>query len=671
MLQSSFLIRVLKNPAKFVFLILKNPAICFALLLCNPVFAQDISLDPVTVTSSLIEKRASQTGRNIAVIKGDYFQNLPVHSIDDLLRYVPGVEIQARGPMGSQSDIVLRGGTFQQVLIILDGLRLNDPNTGHFNAYIPISPSEIERIEVLKGASSAIYGSDAVGGVIHVISKTFAARLQSGNEDESAVGTLKTSINGALTAGEYGLKNANVGAFVQKNKLVISGGFLSNNASGVQQRGIKGYFHNNTASVSLNYALSPSLNVAVRSAYDHRDFAAQNFYTALKSDTASEKVETSWNQIKIGYKTEKTAITLDGGYKFVRDQYLFNPHSIANNSKSQLWQGLLTWQQTFTQSTNLIAGLNYQNRNIASNDRGDHALSQLAPFVSLVQNIGANFTVTPSVRLDWRESIGSEVVPQVNLSYKKDNWQFRGSAGKTIRDADFTERFNNYKKALVTGGNVGNPALKAEKSFSYEAGADWFLTNSNTNQLKISGTFFQRLQNDLIDYVSTPYAQMPRKENLSPTGTFGLALNIAEVNTTGFETDFQTVNSISTNQKLIFNAGLTWLKSESSNLEPSFYVSSHAKFLGNFSAIYQISGFSISLNGLYKNRAERVASAIEANISKDYFLLNAKAEYAFLNRSLAVFVQADNAFDVQYSDLLGSKMPGRWAMAGLRFNFVK
>ena len=110
--------------------------------------AQEISLDPVTVTSSLIEKRASESGRNIAVIKGDYFQNLPVHSIDDLLRYVPGVEMQARGPMGSQSDIVLRGGTYQQVLVILDGLRLNDPNTGHFSSYIPIAPSEIERIEV-------------------------------------------------------------------------------------------------------------------------------------------------------------------------------------------------------------------------------------------------------------------------------------------------------------------------------------------------------------------------------------------------------------------------------------------------------------------------------------------------------------------------------------------
>jgi vitamin B12 transporter len=646
--------------------------IALAFLIAVPfASAQEISLDPVTVTSSLAEKRASQTGRNIAVIKGEYFQNLPVHSIDDLLRYVPGVEIQARGPMGSQSDIVLRGGTFQQVLVILDGLRLNDPNTGHFNSYIPISPSEIERIEVLKGASSAIYGSDAVGGVIHVISKTFAAKLQTGDGETNGSFAKKSNLNAAVTGGEYGLFSANVGGFIQRNKLSVSGGLLSNNASGVQQRGIKGYFHNNTASLSLNYALSPNWTLGVRSAYDHRDFAAQNFYTVIKSDTASETVKTSWNQLRLGYKKNKTTVTIDGGYKFVRDQYLFNPHSIANSSKSQLWQGLLVWQQALTQNSNLISGLNYQNRNIASNDRGDHSLNQFAPFVSLVQSLGQYFTVTPSIRVDWRENIGTEAVPQINISFKKDSWQLRGSAGKTIRDADFTERFNNYNKKLVTGGNVGNPNLKAESSFSYEAGADWFAGNSGTSQLKISGTFFQRLQNDLIDYVTTPYANMPRKDNLSPTGNFGLALNIAEVNTTGFEIDFQSVNTISEKQKLLLNAGLTWLDSKNSSAVQSFYVSSHAKFFANFSAVYQISGFSLSLNGLYKKRAAREATAIEASISKNYFILNAKAEYAFINRTLAVFVQADNASDVQYSDLLGSKMPGRWLMGGLRYNLSR
>lgn len=640
-------------------------------LIANLALAQEISLDPVTVTSSLVEKRASQTGRNIAVIKGEYFQQLPVHSIDDLLRYVPGVEIQARGPQGSQSDIVLRGGTFQQVLVILDGIRLNDPNTGHFNSYIPISPAEIDRIEVLKGASSALYGSDAVGGVIHVISKTFAARLTGLNNVGDGNSVQKTQVNGGISAGEYGLFNANVGAFVQRNKLAVSGGFLSNNASGVQQRGIKGYFHNNTASLSLNYAISQNWNLAVRSSYDHRDFAAQNFYTVLKSDTASEKVKMSWNQVRLGYQKNKTAFSIDGGFKSVQDTYLFNPHSIANSSKSKLWQGLATLQQGLTSSTNLIAGVNFQQRNIRSNDRGNHTLNQLAPFVSVVQNIGEDFTVTPSVRMDWRERIGTEVSPQINLSYKKSGFQLRASAGKTIRDADFTERFNNYAKTLVTGGSVGNPDLKAERSFSYEAGADWFLTSSPTAQLKVSGTFFQRRQKDLIDYVTTPYAQMPRKDNLSPTGTFGLALNIAEVNTTGFELDIQSANSISDNQKLLFNAGLTWLDSDNKSQIQSFYLSSHAKFLANFSTIYQVGGFSVSVNGLYKKRAERAASAIEATVSKNYFILNARAEYAFLKRQLGVFVQADNAFDKQYSDILGSVMPGRWVMGGLRFNCSK
>src|SRR3954447_9280061 len=90
--------------------------------------AQQVELDPVTITSSLQPVSASASGRNIVVIKGEQIAKLPVHSLDELLRYVPGVEVQMRGPMGAQSDIVLRGGTFQQVLVIIDGIRINDPN---------------------------------------------------------------------------------------------------------------------------------------------------------------------------------------------------------------------------------------------------------------------------------------------------------------------------------------------------------------------------------------------------------------------------------------------------------------------------------------------------------------------------------------------------------------
>jgi vitamin B12 transporter len=634
-----------------------------ALLICVTASAQEISLDPVTITSSIVEKRASETGRNIAVIKGDYFKNLPVNSIDELLRYIPGLEIQARGPMGSQSDIVLRGGTYQQVLVILDGLRLNDPNTGHFSSYIPIAPSEIERIEVLKGASSSIYGSEAVGGVVHVISKTFAAiQRRSGDEPVN-----KTSVNASATTGDYGLFNVNAGGFVQRDKLAVSAGLLSNNANGVAQRGTRGYFHNNTASASIGYAVSPFVHIGLRSSFDHRDFAAQNFYTTFASDTANEQVKTSWNQLKAAYKKNKTTISLDGGYKFVRDKYLYNTVSIQNNSKSQLWQGLLSWQEEISNRTQLVVGLNYQRKNIASNDRGDHTLNQLAPFVSLSQRIGSYFTVTPSIRFDYRQNLGTEAVPQVNLSFRKNQWQLRGSTGKTIRDADFTERYNNYGKKLVTGGSVGNPDLKAERSFSYEAGADWFWKSD----FKVSATFFQRLQRNLIDFTTTPYDRMPRKENLLSTGTFALAENIASVNTSGFEADIQFTKVVSDQQHLYLNAGVTRLNSESSNAVPSFYISSHARWLANFSTIYRIKGLLLSINGIYKTRASREAAAIHATVSKRYFVMNTKAEYNVLKQHVAVFVQIDNIFNTRYSDLLGAQMPGSWAMGGLRFKWVK
>src|SRR5690606_11673822 len=215
-----------------------------------------LTLDPVTVTASVNPMQISRTGRNIMVIKGEEFKSLPVHSIDELLRYIPGIEVQLRGSMGAQSDIVLRGGTFQQVLVVLDGMRLNDPNTGHFNSYIPIVPSEIERIEILKGASSAIQGTDAVGGVINIITRSFAAKQ---NEE-------KTNVSAGISAGEYAFLNADAGFFYSKNNLSVGGGVLTNNAGGVAQRGTKGFFHNTTASLSANYHLNAKWNIAYRTA---------------------------------------------------------------------------------------------------------------------------------------------------------------------------------------------------------------------------------------------------------------------------------------------------------------------------------------------------------------------------------------------------------------------
>lgn len=607
-------------------------------------------MDPVSISATLRPINVSRTGRNILVIKGNEFNKLPVHTVDELLRYLPGIEVQARGPMGSQSDIVIRGGTFQQVLVVLDGLRLNDPNSGHFTGYIPIAPSEIDRIEIVKGASSAIYGSEAVGGVIHIITKTFASK-----NNES-----KMNLSLQATGGEYGLWSINAGGFYQEKKTAISAGVLSNNADGQQQRGTKGYFNNNTASFSIAHHINDNLSISLRTAYDKRKFSAQNFYTTFKSDTANETVESLWNQFRIDYKKGVNSLSLDAGYKQVKDRYAFNSAGAPNRNRSTLMQVLGLYEHIFSNNTTLSGGAQVQNKKIISNDRGDHTLVQAAGFIILNQNVG-NLRLMPAFRVDYTQHSGTEFVPQLNLSYKKNNLQLRASAGKTIRQADFTERYNNYNKTLVTSGSIGNPDLEAEHSFSYEAGADLFIKSF----LKISATAFKRDQQDLIDWTPTPYNMMPRKINLSPAGTYALAKNISKVNTGGFETDAQFTKSFGNSQHIRLMTGLVWLNSKSSDSVLSFYISSHAKFSNNFSIAYDNKYFALSVSGIYKKRKPQTATAINASLSREYFLLNLRTE-VYLLKKFSVFAQADNLFDANYSDLLGSQMPGRWIMGGLK-----
>ena len=635
---------------------MKAPTLMLMLSVCSIVKAQTIDslLNPVTVTASLQEMPASKTGRNITSISGAYFSQLPIHSIDDLLKYLPGVEVQQRGPAGAQADIVIRGGTYQQVLVLLDGLRLNDPNTGHFSAYFPIAPSEIDRVEILKGAASGIYGSEAVGGVIQIISKTFAAKKN----------TKQQQVQVQANAGQYGMLGLNAGAFYQKNQTAIAGGVLLNQADGQQQRGTTGFYKNQTASFSISHYLNQYWKLAFRTTYDKRYFSAQNFYTSFKSDTAKETVTGYWNQFGLTYQKNNDQILLDAGYKQATDLFAFNSGSAPNENLSKLWQFAGRYQHGFSTKAQLITGLQVQQKLIESNDRGNHQLTQTGLFILLNQQLTDQLLVSGSIRLDHTQHIGAELVPQVNFSYKSGIIQWRGSLGKTIRQADFTERYNNYNKTLVSSGSIGNPNLKAETSWSYELGFD-VLAN---NHWRFSNTLFQRNQSGVIDWAPTPYDQMPRKTNLVSTGNYALASNIDKVKVTGWETDLKYMNNWGNGKKLMATAGLVWLDSKTFDAAPSFYLSSHAKLLINSSLLYGTKYWQLSANAIYKMRTAATASAIGAALSENYFLVNAKWQVFIVQQKLGCYLQADNLFNIAYSDLLGSVMPGRWIAAGIQLN---
>lgn len=624
-----------------------------AIGLANLVQAQtEIVLQPLSITSNRLLQKTKESGRNITVIKGDAFNHLPNLSFDELLKYVPGIEIQARGPMGAQSDIVIRGGTFQQTLILLDGIKINDPITGHFNSYIPIAPYEIERIEILRGPAAAQYGAEAVGGVIHIISKTFSRSIE--NKEKQA------QLN--VATGSYNLLHANAGASYHNNKLQVCVGVLSNNTDGAPLRAGNAFIHNNTISISSSLALNRNWQFAFRSSYDHRDFAAQNFYTPFISDTATEKVRTLWNQLQINYKGKKRYQEFALVHKITDDHYVYNPSTSANdNSSSFTTLQYLNSAITKTKLQNSFGAQALQ-KSILSNDRGNHQSYEAALFGTIYYNI-KQWHLAGSLRSNWEQSYGVIVLPQINMAYQNKFISYRASIGRAFRNADFTERYNNYNKVLVKGGSIGNPDLNAEKSWNFEIGT----TANVLPNLVLNGTVFYRIQNDVIDWVNTSYTDMPKKDNLISNGSYALAKNIQHVNTRGIEINLQYHKSMN-NQQWNAQAGLTLLHSESDATNPSFYIISHAKLLAQSSMRYQYKKLQCSVQMLYKERNTLNAPAIQATISNNYFVANARLGFQ-VSKRLGCYAQCNNVFNMAYSDLLGSQMPGRWISMGINSNF--
>jgi iron complex outermembrane receptor protein len=187
--------------------------------------------------------------------------------------------------------------------------------------------------------------------------------------------------------------------------------------------------------------------------------------------------------------------------------------------------------------------------------------------------------------------------------------------------------------------------------------------------LKIAITGFQRRQKQLIDWIQTSYADMPRKDNLSPTGNYLLSKNISSVTTSGFETDIQYLKKFKNDLQLISSLGFVWLESRSASSTPSFYLSSHAKYLSNFYAEILKKKFSLSITAIYKNRTEQDAPNINSHVDANCFMMNLNAGYYLSAQRLKIFLQVDNIFDNACADLLGTQTPGRWLMGGINFSF--
>ena len=627
------------------------------LILVNTVaYSQTLDLNPVLVESTIQQKRIRETGRNIIRLSKEELQKIPGNSLDEILRFIPGIEVQMRGPAGAQADFVMRGGTFQQVLVLIDGIRMNEPLTGHFNSYIPVLKEEIQSIEIIKGAAASIFGPDAVGGVIHIITqKSFEEKKQQ-------------HVRADIKRGSYGLSHNTFSGEVSNQQTSLSLGVQINQTDGQALRGTNGFVNTELFNMNFSKKFSKDWKVYVRGAIDRRDFNAQNFYTTFLSDTAREKVNSTWQQLSLSKTTPKTDYYFLLGARQLNDNYQFRPGAIPNDNRSQLLNAdLRQIQKLKWQQAKWTSGVQLFNKVIRSNDRGNHTHKHIGAYSSLMHQPLKGLFLTEGIRLDWDQSYQWNFIPQINIAYIINNIAFRASAGKGVRDADFTERYNNYNKTLVTSGRIGNPNLKAEKSINLELGADFF-----TNKpIQLHASLFRRNQTNMIDWVQTKFELMPRQTNLITTGAYALAMNIANVNTSGAELDINGIHKITDQLNLRWNTGLTSVKSVAADNISSIYLSNYANLVWNSNFQLTTSNWMLSISTLYKQRPEQKTSNLTTGVSKSFGLMNIRADKYLFNQRGAIYLQIENLFNVQYADFLGAKMPGRWIMTGFRLHLSK
>ncbi|MFP4228454.1 MAG: TonB-dependent receptor plug domain-containing protein [Salinivenus sp.] len=603
--------------------------------------------DSVVVTASRADAPVQTTGRRVNVYTQNDIEALSVNSVDQLLDQVAGLDVQSRGGFGVQSDLTMRGSTFNGVLLLLDGARINDPYTGHFLMDLPVPLSEIARVEVLRGPATALYGPDALGGVVHLITKT---ALRNGDMDDSGLAARIDGRYGKNALYEGGGAVRNVGS-----RTAVSAAATAQGSDGqtIQSDGqpvtyddgstVRTDFQRRTGTAALSRDLGGA-NWYTRAGVDDREFGAYHYYTNFPSDRAREATSTLWLQSQLSSSGETdTPWRVQVFGKQHRDRYTYNAETGANRHISRRVQ--LQGQASHTLgAVRVTGGADAGLRGVDSNRDGLHSDPSAGAFVSLRWQPTARLTVNQSTRVDYDPVYGLEPTPQLYLAYDLGPATLRAGGGRVVRAPNYVERY------IDSPTNQGNEDLDAETAWSGEAGADVRLPAD----LSLSVTGFHRATQNAIDYLLQEQASGP---------DFFKAQNLDRTTTTGLETELaldRRVGSVGLN----LDASYTLLDA---TLDGEAPVSAYKYGLN--SARHHVQGnasmtagpVTLGLQGVWKDRLRDAPLATDRfGVVHGRFAYNTRLSGARTTLSL----ELRNAFDREYSEIFDAPMPGRTLLVG-------
>ncbi len=609
--------------------------------------------DSIVVTANRYPEHVTLSGRRVAVWTAADLERLPISGYDELLRTVAGVEVISRGGFGVQSDVSMRGSTFNGVLVLLDGLRLNDPMTGHFLSDLPVPMSEIARVEVVRGPAAAVYGPDALGGVIQLFTHAGLHGLRPVAERAAA----RLEVDARALGGRHGLYGID-GAVRPRSRdrhVSLAGAFEGADGPQITDREgrpvvgpsgpVRSDFERNAQTMAVTQHVG-GRRITARAGRDRRDFGAYHYYTPFVSDTARERTETLWIHAGVDAPRGATYWRVQGGLKQHDDRYVYNPMTPANEHRSRLGQIHGFAVREISPALMMTAGAAATWRAIDSNNLGRHSDAAAGAFYSLRWQPRPPLSVTGSARFDYDEAFGTAFTPQLAAVLYGGGFGLHAVAGRAVRSPNYIERFFNTTLARPRGQSVGNPNLHPERAWSYEAGASLYPEEG----VALHATGFLRYTSDLIDYA-----------RLSPADTIFLARNLHNVRTAGLEVDASIQRSLGAS-RLRADAAYTLLDADLGALDEAVdykYALTNARHIAQLAMTFSSGKSFGGLQALYRDPLAGDA----------YTVVHVRTGYA-LNAGTGILqgsVELRNLFDRTYSEVFDAPSLPRWWLLRIRY----
>ncbi len=616
----------------------------------------EFDLDEIEVSAQRSPALYSQVARIISVIESKEIEATPAQSIQDLLEYIAGVDVRQRGAEGVQADISIRGGTFDQTLILLNGINITDPQTGHHNLNLPVSLNQIERIEILEGPAARVYGPNAFSGAINIVTKQLG----------------KNSIKLSLGGGSFGYFDAD-----------LSGSFITgklNHSVAVNSKSSKGYI-NNTDFVISNIFYSNQINTekgrfSFQVGASNKSFGANSFYTP-KYPNQYEETKTLFTSVK-WESDSKLHLTPVVYWRRHQDRFeLFrdNPASWYKNHNYHLTNvygaNLNSWVQWKLGKT--AFGVEFRSENILSNVLGEDLDSpQNVPGEDAVftksasRNIVSlflehalyfnNWIVTAGFMSNYisESNLGINVFPGVDVSYNIiPELKIFSSFNTSLRMPTFTDLYYSGPT------NIGNSNLKPEKSTTFEGGF-----KLSRNFINGHAVIFYRHGKDIIDWVKMEGDEIWQPQNLTQLNSLGTELHVQLNLRKQFGNLFPN--------KLMFSYFFNNLKKENLDFVSNYVLDNlKHKFVGSINQSLS-KNIIVDLKILFQNREGTYTEFVDYNWGsevdyKPFWIFDAKVNYNFTG--LNVFVSVNNIFDLNYNDIGNVVQPGRWIKAGISYQF--